>query len=94
MVDISFFNFYLGSCSKLIKLFKVTEGKFKIMDFEVKVGLNAQTTFQIFPCLLDEVSRTFYIWLGDITIEKFNKSTFMNLTNYAEENNAKKMVIV
>jgi alcohol dehydrogenase class IV len=32
--------------------------------------------------------------MGDVPIEKFNKSTFMNLANYAEKNGAQSMILV
>jgi len=32
--------------------------------------------------------------LGNVSIEKFTKSTFLNLVAYAEKNGAKQMVLV
>jgi hypothetical protein len=33
----------------------------------------------------DEESHRFYVWLGDLAIEKFTKTTFLNLVNFAEK---------
>jgi len=83
-----------GSCLKLMKMVKLNEDKFKLMDFDAKVGLNASVLHHNYPCLLDEEKKRFFVWLGDITIDKFNKSAFMNLANFAESNGASSMVLV
>jgi len=43
---------------------------------------------------MDNENKRFYIWLGDITVSKFTKSTFMNLANFAESKGALSMVLV
>jgi len=43
---------------------------------------------------LDEENKRFYIWLGDITIDKFTKSTFMNLVTFAESKGAVNMTFI
>jgi hypothetical protein len=83
-----------GSCSKLRKLVKVNGDNFKFFDFEAKVGLNAAHMHSYFPCLLEETRKRFFVWLGDVTIDKFNKSTFLNLVNFAESNGAENMVLI
>jgi len=83
-----------GSCQKLRKLFKVKEGQDNIYEFDSRIGLNGSQIHSTFPCLLDAENKRFYIWLGDITINKFTKSTFMNLANFAESKGAKSMVFV
>jgi len=83
-----------GSCLKLMKMINLTDDKFKLMDFDAKVGLNASVLHHNYPCLLDEDKKKFFVWLGDITIDKFNKSTFMNLANYAESNGATSLVLI
>jgi hypothetical protein len=83
-----------GSCSKLKKLFKVKEGKNSAYEFDSRVGLNGSQIHSSFPCMLDEENQRFYVWLGDITICKFTKSTFMNLVNFAETKGAQTMVFV
>jgi len=77
-----------------MKLVKITDDKFKLCEFEAKVGLNASQSFSNFYCLLEETNKRFFVWLGDVTIDKFNKSTFLNLVNFAEENGAEKMVLI
>jgi len=83
-----------GSCSKLRKLFKVKENKDSAFEFDSRVGLNGSQIHSTFPCLLDEENKRFYVWLGDITINKFTKSTFMNLADFAESKSATSMVLV
>jgi len=36
----------------------------------------------------------FYVMLGNVTIEKFTKSTFLNLVAYAEKAGAKQMILI
>jgi len=43
---------------------------------------------------MDSENKRFYIWLGDITVAKLTKSTFMNLANFAESKGALSMVLV
>jgi hypothetical protein len=73
---------------------KVKDDKFKLFDFDAKVGLNASQVHSNYPCLLDEEHKRFYVWLGDVPLDKFNKSTFLNLANFAENNGASKMVLI
>lgn len=84
----------LGSCNKLVKLVKLTDEKFKLFEFEAKVGLNASQSHSTFFCLFEETNQRFFVWLGDVTIDKFNKSTFLNLVNFATEHGALKMVLI
>jgi hypothetical protein len=78
----------------MAKMFKVEANKFHAYDFDSRVGLNCSQLHCTFSCLLDDVSHRFYIWLGDLTIDKLTKSTFVNLANFAEENGALKMVLI
>lgn len=75
----------LGSCSKLMKMLNVDKDHFKMFEFDSRVGLNGQQCLWKFPCILDEVSQKFFVWLGDVSIDKFTKSTFMNLVGFAEK---------
>jgi len=63
-------------------------------EFDSRIGLNGSQIHSTFPCLLDSENKRFYIWLGDITIGKFTKSTFMNLANFAETKGAQEMIFV
>jgi len=83
-----------GSCSKLLKLLKTSEGFYKLSEFDCRVGLNAAHLHANYPCLLDTQHNRFFVWMGDVPIDKFNKSTFMNLANYAEKNGATSMILV
>jgi len=82
------------SCSNLATMVKVVDDKYKLYEFDSKVGLNGSQTHCNFPCLLEEEKKTFFVWLGDVTIDKFTKSTFLNLANFAETNGAKQVVLI
>lgn len=84
----------IGSCSKLAKLFKLSQEKMSVYEFDSRVGLNCSQILATFCCIMDEENKRFLISLGDITIDKFTKSTFMNLANFAEEKGAKSMIFV
>jgi len=43
---------------------------------------------------LEEEAKAFFVWIGSITIDKFTKSTFLNLVNFAEKQHAKKLVLI
>jgi len=81
-----------GSCSKLRKLFKTQQSS--AYEFDSLVGLNGSQIHSSFPCLLDEEKKRFFIWLGDITINKFTKSTFMNLADFAEKKGALTITVI
>jgi hypothetical protein len=78
----------VGSCSKLRKLFRVPENKDIAYEFDSRVGLNGSQVHCTFPCLLDSENKRFYVWLGDITIDKLTKSTFLNIADFAENKGA------
>jgi hypothetical protein len=42
----------------------------------------------------EESSEKFFIWLGDVTIEKFTKTTFLNLVNFGQNLGATMMVLI
>jgi len=42
----------------------------------------------------DEDAKRFYVYLGDLSIEKFTKTTFLNLVNFAEKAGCNKLVLV
>ena len=43
---------------------------------------------------MDFASGRFYVWLADTDIALFTKSTFMNLCDFAEKQDAKKVLIL
>jgi hypothetical protein len=63
-------------------------------EFDSRVGLNGQKCLWMFPCILDSVHSRFFVWMGDVSIEKFTKSTFMNLVGFSEKAGAKQLILV
>lgn len=58
------------------------------------MGLNGSKSCWSFPCVYDEQTQKFFVWLGDITIDRFTKTTFLNLVNFAEKAGAQQMILV
>ncbi len=77
-----------------MKMLKVEMDRFKMFEFDSRVGLNGQQSLWKFPCILDEASNRFFVWLGSVLIDRFTKSTFMNLVGFAEKAGAHKLVLV
>ena len=75
-------------------MFKVSEGKAKLVDIDSRIGLNGSQSHQTYSCMQDEESGRFYVWLGDVSIEKFTKTTLMNLVSFAEKAGSNKLVLV
>ena len=84
----------LDNCSKMTTMFKIEAERCKLFEVDSRVGLNGSNTLWSFPCLQDDVREHLIVWLGDINIEKFTKTTFMNLVNFGEKANCKKIVFV
>lgn len=78
----------------MMQLFQIRDSQAKHFELDSRVGLNGSKTCWSFPCVLDEAREKFFVWLGDITIDRFTKTTFLNLANFAESNGAKQMVFV
>ena len=83
---------FLDFCQRMIQMFNVKDGK--QFELDARVGLNGSHTSWSFPCVLDESSATFFVWLADITIECFTKTTFLSITNFAEAQGAESVVLV
>lgn len=76
-------------------MFKVADNKQgKLFELDSRVGLNGSQSHWSFPCMQDEDAQRFYVWLGDLSIEKFTKTTFLNLVNFAEKANCNKLILV
>ena len=75
-------------------MFKVSENKAKLFELDSRVGLNGSQSNWSFPCMQDEDSHRFYVYLGDVNIDKFTKSTFLNLVNFAEKAGCNKLILV
>lgn len=56
-----------------------------MFDLDSRVGLNGSHSNWAFSAVLDDATKRFYVWLGETTIDKFTKSTFMNIVNFAEK---------
>jgi len=73
---------------------KVKEGRFRVYELDSRVGLNGSKSLETFDCLMETESKRFFVWLGDISIDKFTKTTFLNMVDFAEKAGASSMVIV
>lgn len=78
----------------MISVIKVKEGRFRVYELDSRVGLNGSKSLECFNCLLETESKRFFVWLGDISIDKFTKTTFLNMVQLAEKAGASSMVIV
>jgi hypothetical protein len=76
------------ACLPLTSMLVLTAGKFRLFDFDVKFGLQGTDTLRTYPCVLDEQTQTFFVWLGDTDIKAFTKHTFLNLCDFAETQGA------
>lgn len=75
-------------------MFKVSEGQFKLFDIDSRAGLNGSQAHWSFPCMHDEEFARFYIYLGDVSINMFTKTTFLNLVSFAEKSESKELILV
>ena len=57
-------------------------------------GLQGNQTLRAYPCVLDETTATFFVWLGDTDLAAFTKHTFMNLCDFAEDNSATDVIFL
>ena len=65
-----------------------------MFELDSRVGLNGCQSNWSFSSVFDSQSKKFFVWLGDVAIEKFTKTTFLNLVNFAEKTGAKEVVLV
>lgn len=56
--------------------------------FDACAGLSGTETLNQYPCIFEAESKRFFVWLGDTDLSLFTKSTFMNLSNFAESSGA------
>mmetsp|Transcript_21158 Transcript_21158/g.15481 ORF Transcript_21158/g.15481 Transcript_21158/m.15481 type:complete len:130 (-) Transcript_21158:313-702(-) len=78
----------------MLKLLKGDSREFRHFELDSRVGLNGQKCFWMFPCLLNEQEERFFVWMGEVPISKFTKSTFMNIVAFAEQHQAKEVVLI
>lgn len=72
----------------MTSMLMLTANKFQMFEFEVCFGLQGLDTLRNYPCVLDEQTQTFFVWLGDTDIKAFTKHTFFNLCDFAENHGA------
>jgi hypothetical protein len=77
----------------MMQLFKCKEGQAKYFDIESKVGLQGSQTCWSYPCIQDAAREKFFVWMGDVPLDRFTKTTFLNLVNFAENAGAKQMIL-
>ena len=44
--------------------------------------------------MLDHGSQRMFVWMGSVPKNKFIKSTFVNLVNYGEQNQAHELIFI
>jgi len=79
---------------QMTSVIKVKEGRFRMYELDSRVGLQGCKSLVSFDCLMETESKRFFVWLGDVTIDKFTKSTFLNIVSFAEKAGASSMVVV
>jgi hypothetical protein len=75
-------------------MIKVSEDRFRLYELDSRVGLNAAYSLESFPCLFDEINSKFFVFLGDITVDKFTKTTYLNIVSFAEKCGASNLVLI
>ena len=75
-------------------LLRLDESQVKYFEIDSRVGISGTQTCWTFPCVYEESSEKFFIWLGDVTVDKFTKTTFLNLVSFGQNLGATMMVLV
>ena len=71
-----------------------SEDSFSLYEIDSRMGLNGCKCHWVFPCLMEEQSQRFFVMLGEASIDKLTKSTFLNLVDFAEKASAIELVLV
>jgi hypothetical protein len=66
----------------------------KMFEIDSRIGLNGSQCHWRVPSMYDKDSQRFYVWLGDVSIDKVTKSTFLNIVSFAQNCGATEMVLV
>lgn len=74
------------ACRPLLETLALQSGRFRTYLIESCFGLQGNDTLRAYPCVLDETTAIFFVWLGDTDLAAFTKHTFMNLCDFAEKN--------
>lgn len=61
---------------------------------EHRAGLNGSQCLSSTQCLFDEVKKNFYVWIVDSSIDKFTRSTLLNIVDFAEKKGAKNLIFI
>jgi hypothetical protein len=77
-----------------MKMLQLDEENYKMYEFDARIGLNGQQCMWKFPCIMELKHQRFFVWMGDVAIDRFTKSTFMNLVGFAEKSGALQIVLV
>jgi len=75
-------------------LLRLDESQVKNFEIDSRVGISGATTCWKFPCVYDDSTEKFFVWMGDVTIDKFTKTTFLNLVNFGQNLGATNMVLI
>ena len=78
----------------MMSLLQCKDGEAKYFDIESKTGLKGSQTCWSFPCIYDQARQKFFVWMGEVTIDRFTRTTYLNLVNFAENQGAKQMVLI
>lgn len=62
--------------------------------FDACAGLSGSETLSQYPCIFEPQNARFFVWLGDTDLALFTKSTFMNLSNFAESAGARTVIFL
>lgn len=60
-----------------------------MFELDSKTGLHGTLNHWSYPCVMDEEKHIFFVWLGETPLEKFTKTSFLNIVNFAEKAGAK-----
>jgi len=55
----------------------------ELVELDSRIGLNGHLSYWEFKCLYNQDNQSFFVWLGDVGIEKLTKSAFLNLADFA-----------
>jgi hypothetical protein len=75
-------------------LLRLDESQVKNFEIDSRVGISGTKTCWKFPCVYDDSTEKFFVWMGDVMIDKFTKTTFMNLVNFGQNLGATNMVLI
>lgn len=81
-------------CKPMISLMPNMPNSTRKFLFDACAGLSGSETLSQYPCVFEAESARFFVWLGDTDLSLFTKSTFMNLSNFAESAGARSVIFL